>query len=237
MFTKQRVALLTSEFLGTAILALVVLGLLNSQIGYSFFAPLGIGLALAVLVLVFGKISGPVLNPAITIGLWTVRQFSALRTVTFVLAQLLGAIAAFALYSYLKGTDTWVNNATGYRPEVLVAEVVGTAIFSFGFAVAILNRYSLEAKAVAVGGAFTVGMIVASLGAIGFLNPAVALSAQVWELGTYVLGPVLGAVIGFNVYTLLFGAATSTSVGARAFRFPGRRAAKTQTKKTATKKR
>jgi hypothetical protein len=46
--------------------------------------------------------------------------------------------------------------------------------------------------------------MVASVAAAGTLNPAVALGARSWEWGTTLLGPILGAVIGFNLYALLF---------------------------------
>jgi len=44
----------------------------------------------------------------------------------------------------------------------------------------------------------------AAIFAFALLNPAVALGVRSWVLGTYILGPVLGAVVGFNLYSLLF---------------------------------
>jgi hypothetical protein len=40
------------------------------------------------------------------------------------------------------------------------------------------------------------------------LNPAVALGAQAWVWGTYVLGPVVGALVGVNLYAYLFAGGT-----------------------------
>jgi glycerol uptake facilitator-like aquaporin len=37
------------------------------------------------------------------------------------------------------------------------------------------------------------------LGGMGILNPAVAISLGMFDLG-YILGPIVGAVIGFNLY-------------------------------------
>ena len=64
-------------------------------------------------------------------------------------------------------------------------------------------------SAFVVGGSLIVGIIVASVGSAGVLNPAVALGLHTFEWGTYVLGPVLGAIIGFNLYALLFAPADS----------------------------
>jgi hypothetical protein len=69
---------------------------------------------------------------------------------------------------------------------------------------AIYQRLSLGLKAFMVGGGLTAGAIIASLGSAGVLNPAVAFSVHQFGWGTYVLGPVLGAVVGFNLYNLLF---------------------------------
>jgi hypothetical protein len=51
------------------------------------------------------------------------------------------------------------------------------------------------------------GIVVASANsAAGYLNPSIALGSHVWSWGTYALGPVLGALIGVNLYSLLFAA-------------------------------
>ncbi|MEJ0073718.1 MAG: hypothetical protein WDN27_06675 [Candidatus Saccharibacteria bacterium] len=85
-----------------------------------------------------------------------------------------------------------------------MAETAGTFIFAFAWAAAIYQRFNLFTKAVTIGAGLTAGALVASLGSAGLLNPAVALGLRQWGWGTYVLGPVLGAVIGFNLYNLLF---------------------------------
>lgn len=205
MFTRGRVAVLVAEFLGTAVLALTILAVFSSQINIGYFVAIGAGLAFFVLTLAFGGISGAVLNPAISLGLWTVRRLSTLRTFGYIVAQMLGALAAFALYEYLREADgAWGNQTSGFDPQVLVAEIAGTTIFAFGVAAALYQKLTGIVKAAVVGVSLTVGIIVAGLASFGLLNPAVAFSAQTWELSTYVLGPVLGAIIGLNLYNLVF---------------------------------
>jgi glycerol uptake facilitator-like aquaporin len=208
MLTKQHIAALVGEFIGTAVLATVVLAVANSQIGIALFIGLAAGLALMLLVFSLGRISGTHLNPAITIGLWTVREIKTVRALTYIVAQMLGGIGAWALFNYLVGSDTWSNRETGYSSTILVAEVVGTAVFAFGIAAAIANKLEVGAKAAVIGGSLTIGVLVASIASPAFLNPAVAFAAQTWNW-TFVLGPVLGSVIGFNLYTLLISSATS----------------------------
>jgi hypothetical protein len=70
---------------------------------------------------------------------------------------------------------------------------------------------------------------------VAYLNPAVALGARSWVWGSYVVGPLLGAVVGTNLYALLFagtaplaeeatvsGSAAQPSVAAKAAK-PARR--------------
>jgi aquaporin Z len=204
MFRKNKLAMLVGEFLGTTALTLVVLALTHSQIGsLGFFTPVSAGLMVAVMTLALAGISGAVFNPAMTIGLWTVRKLRTLQALFYLAVQIGGGWVAWELFVYLTKISG-VHNTGTYSGRVLVAEVVGTFIFSFGWAAAIYQRFSLFAKAAAIGSALSVGALVASLGSAGFMNPAVALGLHQWGWGTYVLGPVLGAVIGFNLYNLLF---------------------------------
>lgn len=203
MFGKRKVAAIAAEFLGTGVLTLLILSVQRSTIGVPFFVALAAGLTLALMVLALGKASGPQLNPAITIGLWTARRVSTARAVVYIAAQLLGAWAAYYLYIYLvRGALQPVGGH--FAGRILVAEAVGTGIFAFGWSAAIYQKFSATATATTAGLAYIVGIIAASPAAIGLLNPGVALGIRAWVWGTYVLGPVVGAVIGINLYELLF---------------------------------
>ncbi|QQS69787.1 aquaporin [Candidatus Saccharibacteria bacterium] len=203
MFRKNKLAMLVSEFLGTAVLALAVLALSHSQLSYPYFIASAAGLTLVLLVVALAGISGAVFNPALTIGLWTVRKLRTLQALSYIIAQFAGAAAAWYLFVYFTKLDNAKNNGT-YDARLLVAEAAGTFVFSFAVASAIYQRLSLGLKAFMVGGGLTAGAIIASLGSAGVLNPAVAFSVHQFGWGTYVLGPVLGAVVGFNLYNLLF---------------------------------
>ncbi|HSX07076.1 MAG TPA: aquaporin [Candidatus Saccharimonadia bacterium] len=203
MFRKNRVAMLVGEFLGTTALTLIVLAISHSQLSLSYFIATAAGLMVALMTLSLAGISGAVFNPAMTIGLWTVRKLRTLQALSYLAVQLLGGAVAWELFVYLTKI-AGVHNTGTYNARTLVAEVAGTFVFAFIWAAAIYQRFPLYAKAAAIGGALTVGSLVASLGSAGVMNPAVALGLHQWGWGTYVLGPVLGAIIGFNVYNLLF---------------------------------
>lgn len=203
MFRKNKLAMLVGEFLGTAALTLIVLAISHSQLSLGYFIATAAGLMVALMTMALAGISGAVFNPAMTIGLWTVRKLRTMQAIAYLIVQIAGGAAAWELFLYLTKVSG-VHNTGTYSARVLVAEVIGTFIFSFGWAAAMYQRFNLFAKAAAIGGSLTVGSLVASLASAGFLNPAVALGLRQWGWGTYVLGPVLGAVIGFNLYNLLF---------------------------------
>ena len=203
MFRKNKLAMLVSEFLGTALLTLSVLALTHSQLNMPYFVATAAGFTLMLMVVALAGISGAVFNPALTLGLWTVRKLRTLQAISYILAQFAGAAAVWYLFVYFTKVENVKNNGV-YSAPVLVAETLGTFVFAFAVAAAIFQRLSLGLKAFMVGGGLIAGALIASLGSAGILNPAVALSLHQWSLTTYVLGPVLGAVVGFNLYNLLF---------------------------------
>jgi glycerol uptake facilitator-like aquaporin len=203
---RAKIAMIAAEFLGTAVLTLIVLAVTRMQ-GSPYFVALGAGLALAALVLVLRTVSGAQLNPAITVGLLTTRRVKAVPALVYVAAQLLGGWAAYGLYTYL--LNQHMPNSGHFDSRVLVAEAAGAFVFSLGWAAQVYNRYEGGKAAFVLGGSFAVGMLVASLASAGVVNPGIALGMRLWGWGTYVLGPVLGAIIGFNLYALLFAPATA----------------------------
>jgi aquaporin Z len=203
MFRKNKLAMLVGEFLGTTALTMIVLAISHSQLSLAYFIATSAGLMVALMTLALAGISGAVFNPAMTIGLWTVRKLRTMQALSYLAVQLLGGAVAWELFVYLTKL-TGIHNTGTYNARILVAEVIGTFIFAFVWAAAVYQRFNLFNKAIAIGGGLTAGSLVASLGSAGILNPAVALGLHQWGWGTYVLGPVLGAVVGFNLYNLLF---------------------------------
>jgi len=213
MFGKRKAAMLVAEFLGTGALTLLVLSVQRSTIGVPFFVAAAAGLVVALMMLAVGGISGGYFNPALTLGMWTVRKIDTMRAVPYIAVQLLGAWGAYYLYTYFVKTSLQPVGGH-YTGRILVAEAVGTALFSFGFASAVYQGFNRAVSATVAGLSFMLGIIAASSAAIGLLNPALALGVRSWVWGTYVLGPVLGAIIGVNLYALLFAESQGTASAA-----------------------
>jgi aquaporin Z len=203
MLTRKKVAMILAEFLGTALLTLAVLAVSKSTIGIPYFVSIAAGVVVATVTLTLGAVSGAHLNPLVTLGLWSVRKVKALPAIVYVAAQLLGGIAAYYLFTYFIG-QTWHNAAGQFESKILVAETVGAFIFALGFATAVFQKLEGGRAAAVIGMSLMLGILVSAAGAGGIVNPAVALGVRSWVWGTYVLGPILGGIIGFNLYSLLF---------------------------------
>ncbi len=233
MFGKRNIANLVAEFLGTGALTLLVLSVQRSTIGVPFFVAAAAGLTIALMVFAVGGRSGGYFNPALTLAFWTMRKLSSVSALLYIVVQLLGAWGAYYLYTYfVKNSLQPVGG--DFAGRILVAEAIGTGLFAFGVAAAVYQGFSRAVTASFAGLSLMLGVIAASSASIGLLNPALALGVNAWEWGTYVLGPVIGAVVGVNLYALLF--ADPKTVDAGAFALAPVAVKKTAVKKPAAKK-
>ena len=79
------------EFIGTFIFLGVILNVVNQKVKWAAFA---VGLALAVVVLWGGGISGGHFNPAVSVMFFLNKQLSMVDLVGYIVAQVLGGVAA-----------------------------------------------------------------------------------------------------------------------------------------------
>jgi glycerol uptake facilitator protein len=203
MITRRKIAMLVAELLGTGVLTLVFLSVSRSAMGYPYFVAIAAGLAVAMAWMVFSTVSGAHLNPIVTLGMWSVRRVKTLPAIAYIAAQVLGAIGAYYLFTYIFGQKLPETTAE-FQGKTLVAEAVGALVFSLGWATVVYRRLEGAKAAGVIAISLMLGMMIAAAGQGGIVNPALAYGAQSLVWGTFVLGPVLGAIIGFNLYGLLF---------------------------------
>jgi glycerol uptake facilitator-like aquaporin len=192
---------LIAEGVGTFALALAVV---SSVAGMPVIpTPVLAGLVLGLFVYSIGKISGCHINPAVTIGLWSIQKITTPEAVRYIAAQLLGAIGAVLVLSvaFDKGDLSFT-----FAPEsfsVFLAEAIGALLFTFGIASVVAGRVHDAMSGAVVGGSLLLGIVVAvQLGSAGILNPAVALALGSLNF-SYVGGSILGAVLGMQLYKRL----------------------------------
>lgn len=201
MFKKQNIAAVVAELFGVIILVTAVYSMV-ARTSFPLFAALAAGLTVGLLVHTVGSVSGAQVNPAITLGLWSIKKEKTSRALVFVAVQMLGGYAAWMLLQYFLGRNL-ESLAGKFEWKVLIAEAFGALVFGFGVASAVYQKYEGGKLAFTVGTSLTIGILVASMGSNGVVNPAVALGLQSFNWA-YVVGPVVGSMFGMNLYAVLF---------------------------------
>jgi aquaporin Z len=226
--TKRTLA----EFFGTFWL---VFGGCGAAVLAAGFPALGIGFAgvalafgLTVLTMAYaiGHISGCHLNPAVSLGLVTGKRFPASELLPYVLAQVVGAVAAAAvLYVIASGNSAFdvhagfASNGYGLHSPggysllaCFVAEVVLTMFFLIVIMGATDSRAPKGFAPIAIGLCLTlihlIGIPVTNVS----VNPARSTGPAIFaggealqQLWMFWVAPLIGGVLGGGIYRALFG--------------------------------
>jgi glycerol uptake facilitator-like aquaporin len=219
---------LLAEFTGTALLGAVVVG---SGIAAQRLSPHDTGLqllenstatvfGLAVLILVFGPVSGAHFNPVVSAADWLAghRHRTGLPGTDlcgYIAAQTAGGIAG-SILANIMFDQTAVQISTHHRTTGghLVGEIVATAgLIAVIFAIARSGRAVLSAGGVAA----WIGAAYWFTSSTSFANPAVTLGRMFSDtfagiapasVPGFVAAQIAGAVLGLALITVLYPAAT-----------------------------
>jgi MIP family channel proteins len=172
---------------------------------------LAFGLAVTLIVAAFGHLSGAHVNPAVTVGFWSVRRFPARAVVPYVVSQCLGAIGASLLLAWLLGTESGVGATvpTVSIARAFVIEAGFTALLGATImAVATDPRTPAGIAPFVLGATVFAGALVTGPLTGGSFNPARSLGPAVagatWTAHwLYWLAPTLGMVLGMHLYLRL----------------------------------
>jgi glycerol uptake facilitator-like aquaporin len=187
-----------AEALGTGALTLAV-GL-SLKVASPFATPVLAALVLGLFVYSIGHISGTHLNPAVTIGAWTLGKIKGNDVIMYIVSQCVGAgLALFIISSTVGMAVLTVSNSW----PVALAELLGTFFFTFGIASVIYEKTPRDASGVVIGGSLFLGIAIAAfLGSNGILNPALAFGTGSLNIA-YILGPIIGSIFGMQAYKYL----------------------------------
>jgi aquaporin Z len=220
----------SAEFLGTFWL---VLGGCGSAVLAAAFPNVGIGLlgvalafGLTVVTMAYaiGHISGCHLNPAVSVGLWAGGRFPASKLLPYIVAQVLGAVAAggvlYVIASGAPGFDVsngFASNGYGEHSPggysllaALVSEVVMTLFFLLVILGATDKRAPQGFAPLAIGLALTLIHLISIPVTNTSVNPArstgVAVFVGDWAIGQLWLfwaAPIVGALLGAVIYRFI----------------------------------
>jgi aquaporin Z len=228
---------LAAEFIGTFWL---VLGGCGSAVLAAAFPNLGIGFAgvalafgLTVLTMAFaiGHISGCHLNPAVSVGLVVGGRFKAGDLIPYIIAQVIGAIAAAAVLYVIASGKAGFDVHAGFASNgfgdhspggySLTAALVCEVVMTFMFLMIILGATDRRAPAGFAPIAIGLGLTLIHLISIPVTNTSVnparstgpALFAGGWalaQLWLFWVAPILGAAIAGVVYRWVSGERDTT---------------------------
>jgi len=222
--TPQKLA---AEFLGT--FALVFFGagaictdrFLQTNGSGPVGTALATGIAVAIMSMAFGHVSGAHFNPAITIGYWITKRVGTMEAAGYWVAQTLGGVvAAFLLKAILPRDESW-QPVLGGTPDLVrdftrLPAMSLEAIITFFLVLvyfATTSEDNIESRSLsglAVGLVYTVGILLAGPFTGGALNPArhfgPALASSHWSnWGVYWVGPLVGGFLAGLIYDSLYG--------------------------------
>lgn len=211
----------------------LVLGGCGSAVLHASFVPGGIGhlgvalafgLTVVTMAYAVGHISGGHFNPAVSFGLWAGGRFSGSELLPYIVAQVIGGLAAgFILYLIASGQDGFDVAkgfaSNGFGPAspggysmmaALVCEVVMTAAFLF------IIMGATDAKAPKGFAPLAIGLALVLIHLISIpvtntsVNPARSTAVSVFAGGIYLkqlwffwVMPIIGGLIGGAAYRLI----------------------------------
>lgn len=172
-----------------------------------------------------GHISGGHFNPAVSVGLLVGGRFPASQLIPYIIAQVIGAIAAGGvLYLIASGKVGFDATASGFASNgfgehspdgyslqaALIIEIVLTALFLIIILGSTDERAPKGFAPIAIGLALTLIHLISIPVTNTSVNPArstgVALFQGTWaieQLWLFWLAPIVGAVIGAIIYRYL----------------------------------
>lgn len=202
-FNKVKHEAVLAELFGTFALSLAVLA---SIWGFLPIVPTLIvaGAVLGLMVMALGPASGGHFNPAVTLGLYSLKKIDSATSVAYIIVQLSGALLAMLVMSLFLEGELVGQLDVNADYTTFFAEFLGTLFFTMGVASAVHRGAKGVEAGLLVGGSLSLGILFASLGSNGILNPAVATAVNSLNW-SYVLGPIAGAVVGMSVYAASFG--------------------------------
>lgn len=231
--TPSTPRIILAEAIGTAILMLggpgtAIIGI-NAAGGGPLAVALGFGFALLVAAYAIGHVSGCHINPAVTFGLWLVKQIDGAKVPVYLAGQVIGAAAGGgiiwliasgrdATFDASPGTfaaNLWDagNGFAGFWPMVL-AEVVLTAVLVFVVLSTCRRGYSAPVAGVHAGITLALIHMISIPIDNTSVNPARSLGTALFaggdaleQLWAFVAFPLIGAGFGGLLWVMLEGEA------------------------------
>ena len=198
----------TFLFFAIGLSSVQAVGALGAAAPLLVVVPFAFGLGLLAAIFAFGHLSGGHFNPAVTVAMVIDGRTTPTDAVGYIVAQVVGAIAAAALVLILWSQEAVAGTITapgsGFSDiQAIVLETVLTAIFLLVILSSTKHASSLAALAIPL------TLVAIHLVAVPFtgssVNPArsigpALIGGDLSSLWIYLVAPILGAVVAALVY-------------------------------------
>ena len=172
---------------------------------------LAFGLVITICVAAGGHLSGAHINPAVTIGFWSVRRFPTRDVLPYIVSQCAGAVAAAALLRWILGPVVAMGATV---PAIPVAQAFVVELGYSGLLAFVIMAVATESKSppavapFAIGATVFAGALVTGPLTGGSFNPGrslgPALIGGVWQAHwLYWLAPIAGMILAMQLYEWL----------------------------------
>lgn len=207
---------LLAEFIGTFLLVLIGAGAVayfaSKETEYSLITALAFGTVMAVIIYLFGSISGAHVNPAVSLGFALTRRMQWGYMFLYWIAQFLGGILAaitiYWIFDKETGSSVGTLTFTDHWKAVFVEALI-TTILVFSM------LYMTKNWKVSIMGGIVIGCVLvfnyifagnltgASANPARSLGPAIMGAGQWSTLWIYFVGPLIGAIIASILYSIM----------------------------------
>ncbi len=205
-----------AEFIGTFALVFCGTGAMTiNEVTQGAVTHVGVGLVWGAIVLVMiyalGDVSGCHINPAVTIAFWAAGKFEGKLVPIYLIAQVVGAIAASLTLQFLfpESLELGMTLFSGSATQAFVMEVIITFFLMF-----VILNVATGSKEQGLMAGLTIGFYImlaalfagpitrASLNPARSIGPALV-SGNMEELWLYILAPIVGALLSIPFWKVI----------------------------------
>lgn len=168
------------------------------------------GVSVALGIILFGKISGAHMNPAVTIGFYSKRETSLQEMIAYLMAQFLGALVASWSIYLIFGPHEFYGDTLPKAGilESFLLEFGLTFVLMGGILISVLRDFGLVRTALFVGAIVGLEAYFAGPYCGASMNPArsfgpAIVSQHLTPLWIYILAPTAGALSAVLLFRLI----------------------------------
>ncbi len=175
------------------------------------------GLSVVAMAYTVGSVSGCHINPAITLGVWMSGRMSGKEALSYMCAQVVGAIVGSAiLFAITSGLGVEGTGANGYGEGQMIPALISEVVFTFIFVLVVLGATAKQSGAASPLAGLAIGLTLVLVHIVCIpvtgtsVNPARSIGPAIFQGGAalsqlwlFIVAPFVGAALSAVVWKSL----------------------------------